>query len=416
MANYTEKPKKKKKTASRDIALDKLDFYDAPAQKKQPRQPKQDKIKGRPKGVFARFAEAAFPQKHDSKTEKLRKIVLLAAIVVFGVTIGVLLYQIVSVNDGAETGDKIRVEAGVVADETIHMDLNNPPEIIVTAPTSSNNSVPEDTTPTEETFETEEINVTPVVNTPLKIDFGRLKTTNPDTRAWVKITGTYLDDVVVQGKDNSEYLTKDFYGEESVSGTIYSHYKNKWDGTDENIILFGHNMYNGTAFASVRYYVPYDVSREPISFYKVHPTVMLSTPTGGSQTYKIFAGILVNTQKEYGEVFKYANKTSFKNVDDFNNFIIEVMDRSWFFTDVDITYGDQLLTLSTCYWPLGEEVDTRWVVFARKVRPGETEYVDTSLAVRNKNAKLFDYFYARIGGEWYGTCWDKSKLLSYTGG
>ena len=219
----------------------------------------------------------------------------------------------------------------------------------------------------------------------------------------------------MQGEDNNEYLTKDFYGNESVSGTIYSHYKNKWDGTDENLILFGHNMYNGEAFASVRYYVPYDQSREPISFYKVHPTVMLATPDGGSQTYKIFAGILVNTQSEYGEVFKYANKTSFKSKTDFNNFILNVMDRSWFYTDVDITYGDQLLTLSTCYWPLGEEVDTRWVVFARKVRPGETEYVDTSLATRNRNAKLFDYFYARIGGEWYGSNWDKSKLLSYSG-
>lgn len=413
MANYTEKPKKKKRTASRDIALDKLDFYSAPAPKKQS---KQDKIKGRPKSVFVRFAQAAFPQKSDSGTEKLRKIVLLAAIVVFAVTIGVLLYQVVSINDGKATGQQIKIDAGIADDETIHMDLEKPPEIIVTSLGTSAASPTETQQTAEPSEETEEINVTPVVNTPLNIDFNNLLSINPDTKAWIKITGTYLNAVVVQGDDHEEYLYKDFYGGESVSGTIFSHYKNKWDGTDENIILFGHNMYNGEGFASVRYYVPYDQSREPISFYKVHPTVMLATPNGGSETYKIFAGILVNTQSEYGEVFKYANKTSFKGVDDFNNFIIEVMDRSWFFTDVDITYGDQLLTLSTCYWPLGEEIDTRWVLFARKVRPGESEYVDTSLAVRNKNAKLFDYFYARIGGEWYGTCWDKSKLLSYSGG
>ena len=142
---------------------------------------------------------------------------------------------------------------------------------------------------------------------------------------------------------------------------------------------------------------------------------MLATPNGGSQTYKIFAGIIANTDAQYGEVFNYANKTSFKDVNDFNNFIIEVMDRSWFHTDVDITYGDQLLTLSTCWWPLGEDIDTRWVLFARKVRPGESEYVDTSLATRNYNAKLFDYYYTQIGGQWYGSKWDKSKLLSYTG-
>ena len=407
MANYTDKPKKKTKTVSRDIAMDKLEFKDAPVQHRS----KEDKIKGRPQNIFVRIFEAVVPLKTDSKTEMLRKIVMILAVVVFAVTIIVLLSTLIGAKGDQQSYEDTRNDAGIqTREEIIHMDLDNPPEIIVTA--YDPNSTKE---PVEETFETEEINVTPVVNTPLNIDFDNLIAKNPDTKAWIKITGTYLNNVVVQGEDNNEYLTKDFYGNESVSGTIYSHYKNKWDGTDENLILFGHNMYNGEAFASVRYYVPYDQSREPISFYKVHPTVMLATPDGGSQTYKIFAGILVNTQSEYGEVFKYANKTSFKSKTDFNNFILNVMDRSWFYTDVDLQYGDQLLTLSTCYWPLGEEVDTRWVIFARKVRPGESEYVDTSLATRNYGAKLFDYYYSMIGGQWYGSKWDTSKLKGYNG-
>lgn len=89
------------------------------------------------------------------------------------------------------------------------------------------------------------------------------------------------------------------------------------------------------------------------------------------------------------------------------------MDRSWFFTDVDLTYGDELLTLSTCYWPLGKNVDTRWVLFARKVRDGESEEVNTSVATRNYQAKLFDYYYDIKGGSWEGSVWDRSKLLSY---
>ena len=96
---------------------------------------------------------------------------------------------------------------------------------------------------------------------------------------------------------------------------------------------------------------------------------MLATPSGGCETYKIFAGILANTQSQYGEVFDYVDKTKFYSKEDFNNFIIDVMDRSWFFTDVDLTYGDQILTLSTCSWPLGKSVDTRWVLFARKRSP-----------------------------------------------
>ncbi len=410
MANYTEKPKKK--SASRDIAMDKLDIRSGDTSTKKTK--KQDKIKGRPKNIFVRFAEAAFPQKSDSGTEKLRKIVLLVAIVVFAVTIGILLFQLFSMDNAKKIDADTKNTAGV-EDGTIDMDQFEDP--------TASGALPGTTAATQpgeeliiEIEETEEIDVTPLVNTPLSVNFNNLLSQNSDTRAWIKITGTYLNDVVVQGEAmNSKYLTTAFDGSESVSGTVYSHYNNKWDGTDQNLILFGHNMLNGERFASVRYYIPNDASREPIAFYKVHPTIMLATPNGGSETYKIFAGIIANTDSQYGEVFKYSNKTSFTDVNDFNNFIIEVMDRSWFFTDVDITYGDQLLTLSTCWWPLGEDVDTRWVLFARKVRPGESEYVDTSLATRNYNAKLFDYYYTQIGGQWYGSKWDKSKLLSYTG-
>mgnify|MGYP004644682341 FL=1 len=401
MANYTEKPKKDKKSASsKDIALSKLDFYDAP--KKPAKCP--DKIKGRPKSPMQRFAAAVFPQKDDPAGEKARKLILIAAVIIFAATIVFLVRQLLAMNNGAATNDKLAEIAGSPTG-TIDVDLNRDP--FATNGTTGTNG--------EVTDETEEINVTPVTNTPLNIDFNALKAINSDTRAWIKITGTPINNVVVSSGDNSYYLDHDFYGNDSITGTIYSDKKNKWDGTDDNIILYGHNMISGEFFATLGHYAPNDVSREPIAFYKVHPTVMLATPDGGSQTYKIFAAMLLNTQSKYGEVFKYTSKTRFSSKEDFNNYIIEVMDRSWFFTDVDLDYGDQLLTLSTCYWPLGESVDTRWVVFARKVRPGESEFVDTTVAVRNYQAKLFDYYYDLIGGQWYGSVWDKSKLLSYGG-
>ncbi len=412
MANYKEKPKKKS-TSSKNIALDKMDFYNEPAPKKK----RQDKIKGRPQNIFVRFAHAAFPQETDDKSEKIRKIVLLVLIVVFAVSIGYLLFQIVSINDTGAT-DKAQSIAGVDSG-VIDMDDYTPPEIIITAPTSPTSGTGSEPTESESSVpeETEEINVTPVVNTPINADLDKLirETGNNDIRGWIKITGTYLNNAVVQGPDNDYYLNKDVFKNESINGSVFSSYRNKWDGTDENIVLFGHNMISGQMFATVRYYLPNDASREPVAFYKVHPTIMLQTLDGKTHIYKVFAGVLANTQSEYGEVFKYASKTSFKDQTDFNNFIVDIMDRSWFHTDVDLQYGDKLLTLSTCYWPLGEEIDTRWVVFAREVRPGESEYVDTTVATRNYNAKLFDYYYKLIGGQWYGSTWDKSKLKGYTG-
>lgn len=391
MANYTDKPKKH---ASRDIAVDKLDFYTEPH--KSPK--KQDKIKGRPKSGWARFCYAAFPQADDSGGEKVRKIVLIVAVVVFIATIGVLISQLAGMGADKSTNSKIADIAGVPEDSLVNVNPDYDPF-------NTNATAGQD--------QTEEIDVTPLVNTPINPNWDELLATNSDVKGWIKITGTAVNNVVVKSYDNSYYLTHNLYREDSVSGTIFSSYLNKWDGTDDNIILYGHNMISGEFFAHVTHYVPNMASKEPLAFYKVHPTVMLATPSGGCETYKIFAGILANTQSQYGEVFDYVDKTKFYSKDDFNNFIIDVMDRSWFFTDVDLTYGDQILTLSTCSWPLGKSVDTRWVLFARKVRPGESESVDVTVAEQNLNPKLFDYYYSRMGGSWAGSTWDKSKLLSY---
>lgn len=393
---------RKKSPDSKDIALDKFGF--AGTHKSGEKRRKEDKIKGRPKNPVVRFAQSVFPQKDDSAGEKIRKIVLIVAVIIFIGTLVFLGWQLFQIDNS----DKINSDIADIAgspNESVDYDFADDTPFNTNGTTASTSGGEEE----------EEIDLTPVTNTPLNIDFAALKEVNPDTRGWIKITGTPINNVIVQSdaSDPNYYLTHDFYGNETITGTVYSNYKNKWDGTDENIILVGHNMRSGQFFASIRRYAPDESSKEPIAFYKVHPTIMIATPDGGSQTYKVFAGMLANTQPEYGEVFSYINRTSFKDKDDFNNFILDVMDRSWFFTDVDITYGDQLLTMSTCYWPLGQNIDTRWVLFARKVRPGESEYVDTSVARRNYQARLFEYYYDVIGGQWYGSVWDKSKLLSY---
>lgn len=396
MANYTDKPKKRNTSASRDIAVDKLDFYNEPHTRK-----KQDKIKGRPKSGWQRFCIAAFPQPDDEPTEKIRKVVLIAAIAVFIGTMAFLAWQLLSMGNDKGTNSRIQLEGNVPADTLVGVDPDFDP-----FNTSTRVSTAE---------ETEEINVTPLVNTPIYPNWSDLKATNPDTRAWIKITGTSVNNVVVKTYDNDYYLKHDFYKNDSISGTVFSSYLNKWDGTDDNLILYGHNMISGEFFAHVTHYVPNGASREPLAFYKVHPTVMLATPDGGCATYKIFAGVLANTQSEYGEVFDYVDKTRFSGKDDFNSFVTGIMERSWFFTDVDLTYGDQLLTMSTCLWPLGKSIETRWVLFARKVRPGESESVDVTVAKVNQNPRLFTLFYQRMYGasSWNGICeWDKKKLLS----
>ena len=165
MANYSEKPKKH---ASRDIAVDKLDFYTEPH--KSPK--KQDKIKGRPKSGWARFCYAAFPQADDSGSEKIRKIVLIAAVIVFAATIIVLITQLAGMGADKDTNSRIADIAGVPEDSLVNVNPDYDPF----------------NTNATAVSQTEEIDVTPLENTPINPNWDELLSTNSDVKGWIKIT------------------------------------------------------------------------------------------------------------------------------------------------------------------------------------------------------------------------------------
>ena len=251
--------------------------------------------------------------------------------------------------------------------------------------------------------------------------FEKLLDINKDTVGYIKIPGTMIDYPVVKSADNDYYLHRDFYGNENKSGTVMMDHKNvvSADKTSANLVLYGHNMAIGTFFSSLSEYwrTLYDsYDGASIAHYKEHPTIIFDTLYEQAE-WKIFAIGLYNVDEQYGEVFDYNNKHDFSSREDFNNYIIDIMDRSDIFTDVDITYGDQILTLSTCYWPFRSDMENvRLAIFARKVRPGESDKVDVSKAQVNTYVKRWKWVYDNIGGgyDWFQSNWDRRYLLSYT--
>ena len=86
------------------------------------------------------------------------------------------------------------------------------------------------------------------------IHFEELMEENPDTVGWIKVPDTNIDYPIVQGTDNDFYLNHDFYGKESVGGSIYLDFESQGDFVGRNNILYGHNMKNGSMFKDVIYY------------------------------------------------------------------------------------------------------------------------------------------------------------------
>ncbi len=249
---------------------------------------------------------------------------------------------------------------------------------------------------------------------PVMSEYEEKYTENEDLIGWIRLEAAGIDDPVLQAEDNKYYLDKDFNGNEYKNGSFFVDYKCQFTSRTRpaNTIIYGHNMVTGPSFAKLTRYYDARINGDyanRLDFYINNPTIEFDT-IWEEGTYKVFACMYVNTMEEHGDVFKYYKQRTIANEEEFYTYVTNILDRSVFYTDVDLEYGDEILTLSTCYYPLGKEVDTRCVVFARRVREGESAEVDTSKAYVNESPLYFDYYYQVNGGSWAGRNWDKSKV------
>ena len=97
---------------------------------------------------------------------------------------------------------------------------------------------------------------------------------------------------------------------------------------------------------------------------------------------------IVDVEDTTDTAFDYWNVLNFQTEEDFYNYVNEIKRRTTRLTDVDVTYGDQLLTLSTCNSTFS---DGRLVVFGRLLRDGESEEVGPSTP--NPNIKWPNSYY-----------------------
>ena len=87
-----------------------------------------------------------------------------------------------------------------------------------------------------------------------RVDFAKLRLKNREIRAWIRIPGCDLDTPVVRGTDDRYYLTHNAFGEERIYGCIFAPCDTPEDFSERHIILFGHNMRDGTMFGGLKKY------------------------------------------------------------------------------------------------------------------------------------------------------------------
>ena len=157
---------------------------------------------------------------------------------------------------------------------------------------------------------------------------------NADCIGWVYIEGTAVDYPVMHTPDEPQrYLRMNFDKEYSTAGVPFL--KGICTLECDNLILYGHNMKNGTMFSDVTQY-------RNKAYYTAHPVIEFETAQG-LKRYAVFAVAQIkNNDGWYG--FHTADGES-----EYDAKITEIKSRSLYGTEITPIYGQQLITLSTCY-------------------------------------------------------------------
>lgn len=190
------------------------------------------------------------------------------------------------------------------------------------------------------------------------IQLEELQKENADIMGWLQIEGTNIDYPVLQTTDNSFYLTHNYKKEDSKAGSLFLDTNFDLEKPSTNYLIYGHRNTNGLMFEDLVNYKKED-------YYKTHPTIKFTTLKEDCK-YEIISVFLSRVYyKSEKNVFRYYYFVNAENEQEYNDYIANCKKVSLYDTGKSATYGEQLLTLSTCEY---SQEDGRLAIVARKIQ------------------------------------------------
>lgn len=170
------------------------------------------------------------------------------------------------------------------------------------------------------------------------VDFDSLWKLNKDVYAWISVPGTVIDYPMLQHPtDNSYYLNYNIDGSHGYPGCIYTENLNAKDFSDNNTVIYGHNMKNGTMFAGLHKF-------EDSTFFAENEDVFIYTPEA-TYEYTIFAAYIYD-DRHLLYSFDFANEDVYAS---YLEDIFTIRDLNAHFRDgIEVTKEDNIITLVTC--------------------------------------------------------------------
>ncbi len=245
--------------------------------------------------------EAAAGQQEPEKNKK-KNVITWIVIVVAAVVLVISLVNIIGI--GGEN----------LANDKSYQELKN---LAIASDDSGQNNLPAEENPLDR-----------------KIDFEALQAVNKEIIGWIYMPNTKIDYPLVHGTDNDYYISHSANKETNRAGAIFLDYQNDSGFSDQNTVIYGHRMNDGSMFADLHLY-------EKDAFFKENDRVYVYLPDGTVSTYGIFSSYIVN---EIDDTYTLG----FSSDDKFDDYLKKMQGRSGVKTDVQLSPQDKIITLSTC--------------------------------------------------------------------
>lgn len=180
---------------------------------------------------------------------------------------------------------------------------------------------------------------------------------NKSLIGWIKIADTNIDYPVMQTVNNEYYLDHNLEQKYDKNGSIFMDKDCDVIKPSTNLIIYGHHMKSGQMFGGLDKY-----SKK--SYFEEHPVIEFDTiyEEGKWQVMYVFRSRIYNADEI---VFKYYQFIDAYSQEEFESYMEEMSAMSLYDTGVTASYGEELLTLSTCDYSSDE--DGRFVVVAKRI-------------------------------------------------
>lgn len=188
-------------------------------------------------------------------------------------------------------------------------------------------------------------------------EYETLYNKNKKLIGWLKIDDTNIDYPVMQTGNNEYYLDHNFNQEYDKNGSLFLDAACDVVHRNTNLIIYGHHMKSGRMFGNLNSYSKKEYCEK-------HPTIQFDTiyEKGTYQVMYVFRSRIYNEDEV---IFKYYQFFDAASEKEFESNMQEMAALSLYDTGVTASFGDELLTLSTCD---SSETDGRFVVVAKRIR------------------------------------------------